>query len=130
MWCIRKKRNILQQKKNEQWKNLRKTGAGRQRKQSGFGLIESLIALAILVFVFTSFMAVMLRSATVANRTNNEVSIDFLLDNRIEASWITGQSVDLTPDGSVIFTPNGTELIGRNTTLNVEQQRTYAVTSS
>ncbi len=57
-----------------------------KRTQLGFGLIESLIALTILVFVFTSFMAVMLRAATIASRTNNEVNIDFLLDNRIESA--------------------------------------------
>ncbi|MDA0911607.1 MAG: prepilin-type N-terminal cleavage/methylation domain-containing protein [Proteobacteria bacterium] len=96
-------------------------------KQAGFGLIESLIALTILVFVFTSFMAVMLRSATIASRTNNEVAIDILLDNRIENSWITGQAIDLSPSGDIIFSQTATELTGRNTLLNVEQQRTYAV---
>ncbi|WP_191092896.1 prepilin-type N-terminal cleavage/methylation domain-containing protein [Cysteiniphilum sp. SYW-8] len=96
-------------------------------KQAGFGLIESLIALTILVFVFTSFMTVMLRSATVASRTNNEVAIDILLDNRIENSWITGQAIDLSPSGNIVFTQGTTELTGRNTLLNVEQQRTFAV---
>lgn len=97
------------------------------RKQEGFGLIESLIALTILVFVFTSFMAVMLRSATVASRTNNEVAIDILLDNRIENSWITGDAIDTAPSGNIVFTQTATELTGRNTLLNVEQQRTFAV---
>lgn len=97
------------------------------RKQAGFGLIESLIALTILVFVFTSFMAVMLRSATVASRTNNEVAIDILLDNRIENSWITGDAIDTAPTGNIVFTQGTTELTGRNTLLNVEQQRTFAV---
>ncbi|WP_440683111.1 type IV pilus modification PilV family protein [Cysteiniphilum halobium] len=96
-------------------------------KQAGFSLIESLIALTILVFVFTSFMAVMLRSATIASRTNNEVTIDILLDNRIESSWITGQAIDTSPSGNIVFTQGTTELIGRNTLLNVEQQRTFAV---
>ncbi|WP_151194102.1 prepilin-type N-terminal cleavage/methylation domain-containing protein [Cysteiniphilum sp. JM-1] len=97
------------------------------RKQAGFGLIESLIALTILVFVFTSFMAVMLRSATVASRTNNEVAIDILLDNRIENSWITGDAIDTAANGNIVFTQGTTELTGRNTLLNVEQQRTFAV---
>ncbi|WP_440994022.1 type IV pilus modification PilV family protein [Cysteiniphilum litorale] len=97
------------------------------RKQEGFGLIESLIALTILVFVFTSFMAVMLRSATVASRTNNEVAIDILLDNRIENSWITGDAIDTAPSGNIVFTQTATELTGRNTLLNVEQKRTFAV---
>ncbi len=98
-----------------------------KRTQLGFGLIESLIALTILVFVFTSFMAVMLRAATVASRTNNEVNIDFLLDNRIESAWIQEQPVDLSPDGNIVFTQNATELTGRNTLLKAAQIRTRAV---
>lgn len=119
MACNRKYKKYIKQMRNKHH--------CQSQKQSGFGLIESLIALTILVFVFTSFMAVMLRSATVASRTNNEVAIDILLDNRIENSWITGQVIDTAPSGNIVFTQGTTELTGRNTLLNVEQQRTFAV---
>ncbi|WP_440615513.1 type IV pilus modification PilV family protein [Cysteiniphilum sp. 6C5] len=119
MVCNRKYKKYTKQIRNKRYY--------KSRKQAGFGLIESLIALTILVFVFTSFMAVMLRSATVASRTNNEVDIDILLDNRIERSWITGEAIELAPEGNIVFTQGTTQLTGRNTLLNVEQQRTYTV---
>ncbi len=97
------------------------------KKQNGFSLIESLVVLTILVFVFNSFITVMLRSAIVANRTNSQVEIEFLLDNRVEESWITGQNMDLSPTGNINFSTTATELIGRNIMLNIEQKRIYAV---
>ena len=96
-------------------------------KQQGFGLIESLITLAIIGSVFSGFMLVMLKSINAVTLTNARVQMDIALDNRINNAWITCQAIDTSPLGTISFTIDGNMLRAHNTHFDINQERVFNV---
>ncbi len=98
------------------------------KKSAGFGLIESLVALVIIVFVFGSFMLIMMRSMTAAHHSNVQSDMGIELDNRVELSWMTG-SVDVSSGNGVTYSVNsaGTLLTGNQAQLGINQERIISV---
>ena len=59
-------------------------------REAGFGLIEALVALAIISFVFSAFTFLMMRAISTTNRSNVQSDMSMALGNRIEMSWVDG----------------------------------------
>ncbi len=68
--------------------------ASRTQKTSGFGLVEVIIGVGLIVFVVASFMVVMLRSIRASRYNQSYVEINLVLDNRVAESRITGNAID------------------------------------
>ena len=100
----------------------------RCKKSLGFGLIESLVALVIIVFVFGSFMLIMMRSMTVAHHSNVQSDMGIELDNRVELSWMTG-TVNISSGSGITYSVNsaGTLLSANQAQLGINQERIISV---
>ncbi|WP_119343227.1 type IV pilus modification PilV family protein [Facilibium subflavum] len=95
-------------------------------KQGGFGLIEAMITLIIVIFVFISFVLVMLKSMSAAGHANKQADMSIELDNRVQSAWITG-SIDTTSNNGVNYSINGTMLRATDTRLAINQERVASV---
>ncbi|MFZ9035550.1 MAG: type IV pilus modification PilV family protein [Francisellaceae bacterium] len=98
----------------------------RRRCQHGFGLIDALIALLISVFVFVSFLGVMLSGINTAQRVESSSVMGRMLDNRLESSWMTGV-LDVSSEDAIAFNLQDGRLRAKRTNPDVIESRIISV---